>query len=74
MTVIIIPIYPYQVSHVINFDCPSFMSDYIHRVGRVGRIGQKAFAKVTTLVSQKYEVDLIWRIEVGGGSGTKRRY
>lgn len=53
-----------HVSHVINFDCPSFMSDYIHRVGRVGRIGQKAFAKVTTLVSQKYEVDLIWRIEV----------
>jgi len=53
-----------HVSHVINFDCPSHMSDYIHRVGRVGRMGQKEFGKVTTIVSQKYEVDLIWRIEV----------
>ena len=54
-----------QVSHVINFDCPQFMSDYIHRVGRVGRVGMKQTdMKVTTLVSQKWEVDLVWKIEV----------
>ena len=28
-----------NVSHVVNYDFPSNVSDYIHRVGRVGRIG-----------------------------------
>ena len=28
-----------QVTHVINFDFPLNPSDYIHRAGRVGRVG-----------------------------------
>ena len=26
---------------VFNFDCPTFLEDYIHRVGWTGRAGQK---------------------------------
>ena len=24
---------------VINYDCPTYMEDYVHRVGRTGRAG-----------------------------------
>lgn len=27
-----------HVNHVINFDIPHFIADYIHRAGRVGRL------------------------------------
>lgn len=30
-----------QVSHVVNFDCPRFPENYIHRIGRTGRAGQE---------------------------------
>ena len=29
-----------EVSHVINFDCPAFPENYIHRIGRTGRAEQ----------------------------------
>lgn len=34
------------VSHIINFDVPEFCDDYVHRVGRTGRLssGEKGFA------------------------------
>ena len=29
---------------VINFDCPNSVTDYVHRVGRCGRMGRKGHA------------------------------
>jgi len=33
-----------DISHVINFDEPATYEDYIHRIGRTGRIGKKGIA------------------------------
>ena len=32
------------VSHIINYDIPQFADDYIHRVGRTGRMGREGIA------------------------------
>ena len=32
------------VSHIINYDTPTFCDDYIHRVGRTGRMGKDGIA------------------------------
>ncbi len=53
-----------KAKHIINYDFPDFMSDYIHRVGRVGRVGSDGTGVVHNYISQKYEVDLVWKIEV----------
>lgn len=37
------------VNHVINYQAPNNIVDYIHRIGRTGRAGRKGMA--TTLVS-----------------------
>ncbi|XP_038073292.1 probable ATP-dependent RNA helicase DDX28 [Patiria miniata] len=52
-----------QVRHVVNFDFPRFMSDYIHRVGRVGRVGGSSGDHVTSFVVHKWDVDLVRKIE-----------
>ena len=38
-----------NVSHIINFDIPELSEDYVHRVGRTGRMGKQgvAFSFVT---------------------------
>lgn len=33
-----------ELSLVINYECPNHMEDYVHRVGRTGRAGQKGTA------------------------------
>jgi superfamily II DNA/RNA helicase len=40
------------------------MSDYIHRAGRVGRIGSKKPGKVSIFVTQPHEINLAQKIEV----------
>jgi ATP-dependent RNA helicase DeaD len=32
------------VSHIINYDIPAFCDDYVHRVGRTGRMGREGVA------------------------------
>ena len=32
------------ISHIINFDVPEFCDDYVHRVGRTGRMGREGVA------------------------------
>ena len=32
------------ISHIINYDIPTFCDDYIHRVGRTGRMGREGVA------------------------------
>ncbi len=40
-----------HISHIINYDVPSLCDDYVHRVGRTGRMGKpgQAFTFVTPL-------------------------
>jgi ATP-dependent RNA helicase DeaD len=33
------------ISHIINYDTPTFCDDYIHRVGRTGRMGRDGIAE-----------------------------
>ncbi|KAB7508118.1 putative ATP-dependent RNA helicase DDX28 [Armadillidium nasatum] len=39
-----------RAQHVVNFDFPAFMSDYIHRCGRTGRVGNDADCLVTNFI------------------------
>jgi len=49
-----------KVSHVINFDVPNLIEDYVHRIGRTGRAFQEG--KAITLVTEA-EVYYIKKIE-----------
>ena len=33
-----------SISHIVNFDVPAFCDDYVHRVGRTGRMGREGVA------------------------------
>ena len=33
-----------EVKHVVNYDLPSNIEEYVHRIGRTGRIGNKGLA------------------------------
>jgi ATP-dependent RNA helicase DeaD len=50
-----------SISHIINYDIPQFSDDYIHRVGRAGRMGREGVAY--TFVSPE-EGNELTRIEV----------
>ncbi|KAK3586854.1 hypothetical protein CHS0354_034892 [Potamilus streckersoni] len=52
-----------RVQQVVNYEFPDFVSDYIHRTGRVGRVGSKHNGKVISFITKKWEVDLLWQIE-----------
>lgn len=51
----------WQVDHVIMFDFPKTVTDYLHRAGRTGRMGRPG--RVTSLYSTK-DVALAQKIEV----------
>ncbi|KAJ8912255.1 hypothetical protein NQ315_008846 [Exocentrus adspersus] len=53
-----------QVKHVLNYDFPLYAADYIHRIGRVGRLGSSADCKVTNFVSGPEEILLVQQIEM----------
>lgn len=51
---------------VINYYCPNHVEDYVHRVGRTGRAGQKGTA--VTFISHdeaKYSSELIKALKLG---------
>jgi len=50
-----------SISHIINYDIPQFCDDYIHRVGRAGRMGREGVA--FTFVTPEQGIELT-RIEV----------
>ena len=49
------------ISHIINYDIPQFCDDYVHRVGRAGRMGREGVA--FTLVTPEEGIELT-RIEM----------
>jgi ATP-dependent RNA helicase DeaD len=48
------------ISHIVNYDIPQFCDDYIHRVGRTGRMGREGVA--FTFVAPEEGIELT-RIE-----------
>nr|CAD7201367.1 unnamed protein product [Timema douglasi] len=52
-----------RVKHVINYDFPLYMADYIHRCGRTGRVGSSKDGHVTNFVAGDLEVNLVQEIE-----------
>jgi ATP-dependent RNA helicase DeaD len=57
------------VSHIINYDIPEFCDDYVHRVGRTGRMGREGVAY--TFVTPE-EGNELTRIEIRIDSLLKR--
>lgn len=53
-----------RVKHIINFDFPLHMSDYIHRIGRTGRLGSPEGCHATSFVCTPYNADLLNSIEL----------
>ena len=52
---------------VINYDAPSHMEDYVHRVGRTGRAGATGTAVTLVLSSQEREIrDLVRAMKMSG--------
>ena len=45
-----------SVSHIINFDIPELSDDYVHRVGRTGRMGKQGIAFSFVTPDQKSEL------------------
>ncbi|XP_077686888.1 putative ATP-dependent RNA helicase DDX28 [Eretmochelys imbricata] len=52
-----------RVELVVNYDFPSTLQDYLHRVGRVGRVGSKVPGTVVSFVTHRWDVDLVRKIE-----------
>lgn len=58
-----------RVRHVVNFDFPLYVSDYIHRCGRTGRVGSEENCFITNFVSSAREIDLVNKIEHSARTG-----
>ncbi len=48
-----------SVSHIVNFDVPQFCDDYVHRVGRTGRMGREGVAFTFVTVEEGGELTRI---------------
>jgi len=53
----------HDVTHVINYDFPLNPSDYIHRAGRVGRVGGCQSGRVTSFVDNQGGVKVVQNLE-----------
>jgi ATP-dependent RNA helicase DeaD len=52
-----------SISHIINYDIPEYCDDYVHRVGRTGRISSDTCGRAFTFVT-KEEGEELTRIEI----------
>nr|XP_004670783.2 probable ATP-dependent RNA helicase DDX28 [Jaculus jaculus] len=52
------------VELVVNYDFPPTLQDYIHRAGRVGRVGSEVPGKVVSFVTHPWDVSLVQKIEL----------
>jgi ATP-dependent RNA helicase DeaD len=68
------------ISHIINFDIPQFCDDYVHRVGRTGRMGREGVAYTFVTPEEGNELTrieirinkLLKRDEIAGVSSTSK--
>jgi ATP-dependent RNA helicase DeaD len=47
------------ISHIINYDIPQFADDYVHRVGRTGRMGREGVAYTFVTPEEGHELTRI---------------
>ncbi|XP_064016481.1 probable ATP-dependent RNA helicase DDX28 [Pogoniulus pusillus] len=59
-----------SVQLVVNYDFPDTLPDYLHRAGRVGRVGSKAPGVVVSFVTHRWDVDLVRKIETAARKRT----
>lgn len=59
-----------SVQLVVNYDFPDTLQDYLHRVGRVGRVGSKTPGAVVSFVTHRWDVDLVRKIETAARKRT----
>ncbi|XP_075693602.1 putative ATP-dependent RNA helicase DDX28 [Rhinoderma darwinii] len=52
-----------RVDTVVNYDFPYTLEDYLHRAGRVGRVGSKSNSIVVSFVTHLWDVELVQKIE-----------
>jgi superfamily II DNA/RNA helicase len=61
-----------RAKHVVNFDFPRYIADYIHRCGRIGRLGGiNNNCVVTNFISSLSELDLVRKIELAARTNLK---
>jgi superfamily II DNA/RNA helicase len=53
-----------HVELVVNYDFPLTLQDYIHRAGRVGRVGSEMPGTVISFVTHPWDVTLVQKIEL----------
>jgi ATP-dependent RNA helicase RhlE len=51
-----------SVSHVINYDVPTVPEDYVHRIGRTGRAGNKGRAITLCTTAEEHSMRAIERL------------
>ena len=53
-----------QVNHIVLFDFPLNLADYLHRVGRTGRVGsQVTRPRVSAFMSHRKDVEMALKIK-----------
>ncbi|OCT84261.1 probable ATP-dependent RNA helicase DDX28 [Xenopus laevis] len=52
-----------RVKAVVNYDFPFTLQDYLHRVGRVGRVGSGGPWTAVSFVTHAWDVELVQKIE-----------
>ncbi|OZJ04765.1 hypothetical protein BZG36_01868 [Bifiguratus adelaidae] len=61
-----------QLKVVINYECPNHMEDYVHRVGRTGRAGNKGTAYTFITPEQdRYAIDILKALKLSGQTPPK---
>lgn len=55
---------PSQVTHVVLFDFPNSLADYLHRVGRTGRVGCSRKCRVTSFMTHRRDIRMAWKLKV----------
>lgn len=59
-----------RVGLVVNYDFPDSLADYIHRAGRVGRVGGVEDGEVLSFVTHPWDVELVQKIETAARKRT----